>query len=229
MTETIIETRELSKTYQIGDRAISVLDAISLSIKEAEFVAVSGNSGSGKTTLLSILSGLDRPSRGRVLVAGKDITDLSEDALAPFRNKVIGFVFQAFHLIPSLSALENVMFPAELCEDPDAREKGMVLLGRVGLQDRCSNKPMQLSGGEKQRVAICRALINKPRLVFADEPTGNLDSGSSRDILGLMMELHKESNTTLVMATHSQEIVNHADRTLHLKDGRLVPGNGTGS
>jgi len=229
MTDIIIETRELSKTYQIGDRAISVLDTISLSIKTAEFVVIAGNSGSGKTTLLSLLSGLDRPSMGRIWVAGKDITELSEDALAPLRNELIGFVFQAFHLIPSLSALENVMFPAELRKDPDAEEKAMLLLTRVGLQDRSLNAPMQLSGGEKQRVAICRALINKPRLVFADEPTGNLDSGNSREILSLMTELHKESNTTLVMATHSQEIAGHADRTLRLRDGRLVPENGVDS
>lgn len=229
MNETIIETRELSKTYQIGKRAISVLDGISLSIKTAEFVVISGNSGSGKTTLLSVLSGLDRPSKGRIWVAGKDITDLSENALAPMRNELIGFVFQAFHLIPSLSALENVMFPAELRKDPAAREKAMALLKRVGLQGRCLNAPMQLSGGEKQRVAICRALINRPRLVFADEPTGNLDSGNSREILGLMMELHQENNTTLVMATHSREIAGQADRVLRLRDGRLVLENGAGS
>ncbi len=226
MTETIIETRALSKSYIIGDRAIPVLEDISLSIKTAEFVVVSGNSGSGKTTLLSLLSGLDRPTSGSILLAGNDITSLSENALAPMRNELIGFVFQAFHLIPSLNALENVMFPAELRHDPDAEKKAMVLLERVGLGHRRLNVPMQLSGGEKQRVAICRALINRPNLVFADEPTGNLDSGNSREILSLMTELHKENHTTLVLATHSQDIAGRADRVIWLKDGHLVPQPG---
>lgn len=226
MTETIIETRGLSKSYTIGERSISVLEDISLSIQTAEFVVVNGNSGSGKTTLLSLLSGLDRPNAGSIRIAGKDITALSENALAPMRNELIGFVFQAFHLIPSLSALENVMFPAELRRDPDAKKKAMALLERVGLRDRSLNTPLQLSGGEKQRVAICRALINRPRLLFADEPTGNLDSGNSREILRLMTQLHKESRTTLVMATHSLDIAGQADRVVHLKDGRLVAGQG---
>jgi len=226
MTETIIETSGLSKSYTIGERSITVLEDISLSIQTAEFVVVSGNSGSGKTTLLSLLSGLDRPNAGSIRIAGNDITALSENALAPMRNELIGFVFQAFHLIPSLSALENVMFPAELRRDPDAKKKAMALLERVGLRDRSLNTPLQLSGGEKQRVAICRALINRPRLLFADEPTGNLDSGNSREILRLMTQLHKESRTTLVMATHSLDIANQADRVVHLKDGRLVAGQG---
>ncbi len=226
MTETIIETKALSKSYTIGERAISVLENISLSVKTAEFLVVSGNSGSGKTTLLSLLSGLDRPTSGRILIAGNDITTLSENELAPMRNELIGFVFQAFHLIPSLNALENVMFPAELRHDPDAEKKAMLLLERVGLHDRRLNVPMQLSGGEKQRVAICRALINRPRLVFADEPTGNLDSGNSQEILGLMTELHKENDTTLVLATHSQDIAERADRVVRLRDGHLVPEHG---
>jgi len=226
MTETIIETRALSKSYIIGERAIPVLENISLSIKTAEFVVVSGNSGSGKTTLLSLLSGLDRPTSGSILIAGDDITSLSENALAPMRNELIGFVFQAFHLIPSLNALENVMFPAELRHDPDAEKKAMALLDRVGLGHRRLNVPMQLSGGEKQRVAICRALINRPSLVFADEPTGNLDSGNSREILSLMMELHKENDATLVLATHSQDIAGRADRVIRLEDGHLVPQPG---
>lgn len=138
------------------------------------------------------------------------------------RNDLIGFVFQAFHLIPSLSALENVMFPAELRKDPEAKSKGMQLLKRVGMLERSANLPMQLSGGEKQRVAICRALINAPRLLFADEPTGNLDSTNSREIMALLSELHRENQTTLVMATHSADIAEQADRVIQLKDGRLV-------
>jgi putative ABC transport system ATP-binding protein len=183
---------------------------------------ISGNSGSGKTTLLSLLSGLDRPSSGRVRLAGRDITDLSESELAPVRNELIGFVFQAFHLIPSLNALENVMFPAELKKDRAAGEKAERLLQRVGLWERRHNRPEQLSGGEKQRVSICRALINRPRIIFADEPTGNLDSENSREVIKILSEMHKEHGTTLVMATHSQEISRQADRIIRLHDGCLI-------
>lgn len=225
MAEIILEAEALTKTYRIGVREISVLDTVSLSVSAGEFIVITGNSGSGKTTLLSVLSGLDRPTSGRVRLEGTDITELGENRLAPIRNEMIGFVFQAFHLIPSLSALENVMFPAELCKDPKAREKGRELLERVGMEERSTNLPAQLSGGEKQRVAICRALINAPRLLFADEPTGNLDSANSRDIMTLLTELHREHDATLVMATHSAEIAKQADRIIHLEDGRLV---GTG-
>jgi putative ABC transport system ATP-binding protein len=189
-----------------------------------EFVVIVGSSGSGKTTLLSILSGLDRPTSGRVVMAGRDITDLSEDELAPIRNALTGFVFQAYHLVPSLNALENVMFPAELRGDESAREKARRLLERVGLWNRRYNFPQQLSGGEKQRVALCRALINTPRLLFADEPTGNLDSENSRAIIELLLELQRENQITLVMATHSREMAARADRTLRIHDGRLVEG-----
>ncbi len=222
MIDTMIEARNVTKTYEIEDRTITVLDRIDLAIGEGEFVVVAGSSGSGKTTLLSLLSGLDNPSHGSVQISGREITGLGEDDLAPLRNELIGFVFQAFHLIPSLNALENVMFPAELRKDPGAREKAESLLDRVGLWSRRNNQPEQLSGGEKQRVAICRALINGPRLLFADEPTGNLDSENSRGIIGLILELQQEQQATLVMATHSVEIANRADRTLFLRDGRLV-------
>lgn len=222
MTEVILAAEALTKTYRIEDRVISVLDNICLSVSTGEFVVITGNSGSGKTTLLSVLSGLDHPTGGRVSLEGTDITELGENRLAPMRNDLIGFVFQAFHLIPSLSALENVMFPAELRKDPEAKSKGMQLLERVGMLERSANLPMQLSGGEKQRVAICRALINAPRLLFADEPTGNLDSTNSREIMALLSELHRENQTTLVMATHSADIAEQADRVIQLKDGRLV-------
>lgn len=218
----ILEARGLTKNYTIGERQERVLDTVSFAVRAGEFVVIRGASGSGKTTLLSILSGLDRPSFGRVFVAGRDITDLDEDQLAPLRNQLTGFVFQAFHLIPSLNALENVMFPAELKKDPEARQKALTLLERVGLGRRCHNFPQQLSGGEKQRVAICRALINAPRLVFADEPTGNLDSENSQAIIELLLELHREQQTTLVMATHSREVTSRADRVIRLHDGRLV-------
>lgn len=218
----MIEAKNVTKTYEIEKRTITVLDDIDLEIDTGEFVVVAGSSGSGKTTLLSLLSGLDNPSRGSIRISGQEITTLREDDLAPLRNELIGFVFQAFYLIPSLNALENVMFPAELRKDGDARKKAESLLNRVGLWERRNNSPEQLSGGEKQRVAICRALINKPKLLFADEPTGNLDSENSRGIISLILELQEEHQATLVMATHSVEIAKRADRTLFLQDGRLV-------
>jgi len=221
MAENILTARNLSKSYRIGDREIPILDNISLEVPAGEFLVVAGASGSGKTTLLSLLCGLDRPTGGRVLIEDTDITDLSEDALAPYRNRTFGFVFQSFHLVPSLDARENIMFPAELRGDPRAREKADRLMARVGLDGRRSNFPHQLSGGEKQRVALCRALINNPRIIFADEPTGNLDSENSAAILNLLLELRKEYGATLIMVTHSPEIAARADRTVTLKDGRI--------
>jgi putative ABC transport system ATP-binding protein len=226
MTDIILEAQQLGKTYPIGDRLVPILEAVSLSIFAGQFVVISGSSGSGKTTLLTLLSGLDRPTSGRVLMAGQDITDLAEDSLARLRNEQIGFVFQAFHLIPSLNALENVMFPAELRKDAKAGEKAAGLLQRVGLWERRQNFPEQLSGGEKQRVAICRALINGPRILFADEPTGNLDSRNSDGIIDLLTELHREHGTTLVLATHSAKIAERAERIIRLADGRLAGAEG---
>jgi putative ABC transport system ATP-binding protein len=226
MTRDIIEVQGLSKSYRIGNRMISILNDISFSVAPGEFIVIEGNSGSGKSTLLSLLSGLDRPSRGSIWLNGRDIVSLSEDQLAPLRNKEIGFIFQAFHLVPSLNALENVMFPAELNNDPAAQDKAVALLRRVGLEDRLHSTVHQLSGGEKQRVAICRALINRPPLVFGDEPTGNLDSANSADVIEVLVELHKELGTTLVIATHSQEIAELADRRLRLHDGRLNRAGG---
>jgi putative ABC transport system ATP-binding protein len=222
MAEVIVETRNLEKIYTIGERRQQILKDVNLRIVAGEFVVVSGSSGSGKTTLLSILSGLDRPTSGSILLSGRDITGLSEDELAPVRNLETGFVFQAFHLVPSLTALENVMFPAELRRDPEARTKAGDLLRRVGLWERRDSFPQQLSGGEKQRTAICRALINRPKIIFADEPTGNLDSENSRGIVELLAELHREEKTTLVLATHSPEIASRADRVIVLRDGSIV-------
>ncbi|HKJ63786.1 MAG TPA: ABC transporter ATP-binding protein [Desulfopila sp.] len=218
----ILETQDITKLYTIGERQIAVVDRVSLQVKEGEFVVITGSSGSGKTTLLTLLSGLDRPTSGKIFVAGEDITSSNEDQLAEMRNMTTGFVFQDFHLVPSLNALENVMFPAELAGDERAEEKARSLLERVGLWQRSNNFPEQLSGGEKQRVALCRALINTPRILFADEPTGNLDSRNSREIVSLLLEMQRESNTTLVMATHSPEIAALAERILNLHDGRLV-------
>jgi putative ABC transport system ATP-binding protein len=220
-TQPILEARQVSKTYVIGERQLRVLDDVSLAIPAGEFVVVAGNSGSGKSTLLSLLSGLDSPTEGRIFVAGQDITDLDEDALAPLRNEQIGFVFQSFHLVPSLNALENVMFPAELKRDGQAQSRAEALLDRVGMGHRRDNMPHQLSGGEKQRAAICRALINNPGILFADEPTGNLDTQNGQAILELLLELQRERETTLVMVTHSPEIAAMADRVVTLRDGQI--------
>jgi putative ABC transport system ATP-binding protein len=218
----IIEAKHLTKTYTIGDRQIRVLDNVTLSVATSEFLVVEGSSGSGKTTLLSLLSGLDKPTTGRVFIENEDITDTPEDDLAPLRNEMIGFVFQSFHLVPSLTAIENVMFPAELRRDRQAYDKARILLDRVGLGKRSENFPHQLSGGEMQRVAMCRALINNPKIIFADEPTGNLDSDNGRAILNLLLEFHKERRSTLVLVTHNVEIAKMADRMIILQDGRII-------
>jgi putative ABC transport system ATP-binding protein len=218
----ILETRSISKTYTAGTRRIAVLDSVSLAVADGEFLVVQGESGSGKSTLLSILSGLDSVDSGRVLINEKDITDCSEDDLAPLRNSFFGFVFQSFHLVPSLTALENIMFPSELRGDRRAQEKAEELLRRVGLSDRGASFPHQLSGGEKQRCAICRALVNDPRIIFADEPTGNLDSQNGAAVLELLLELHQERRTTLVLVTHSREIATKAGRVVLLRDGKIA-------
>ena len=218
----ILEAHSISKSYTIGNRSVTVLDDVSLAVAQGEFLVVEGESGSGKSTLLSILSGLDTIDRGRVLIEGKDITNLQEDELAPLRNTAFGFVFQSFHLVPSLTSLENVMFPAELRGDIHAREKAQLLLTRVGLSERAASFPYQLSGGEKQRCAICRALVNDPRIIFADEPTGNLDSVNGKAVLNLLLELHRERHTTLVLVTHNQEIAGTANRVITLRDGRII-------
>lgn len=223
MTEIILEAKKLHKNYEIGSKRIEILKNVTIDIARGEFVVIAGSSGSGKTTLLSVLSGIDRPDSGSVEISGRDITHLSENQLAPLRNGLIGFVFQAFHLIPSLNALENVMFPAELRKDPQARDKAEKLLDSVGLKDRWKNFPEQLSGGEQQRVAICRALINSPEILFADEPTGNLDSENSQGIISLLVTLSREQHTTLVIATHSRSLAQQADRVIQLHDGRIDP------
>ena len=217
----MIDAEQLNKSYTIDHRRIQVLQDVSLHIGTGEFAVIQGTSGSGKSTLLSLLSGLDRPDSGRVRIQERDITDLSEDALAPLRNRTFGFVFQSFHLVPSLSAQENVMFPAELAGSANAAADAVNLLTRVGLNHRRDNMPHQLSGGEQQRVAICRALINRPAIIFADEPTGNLDSRSGQAILELMLEFQREFHTTLLLVTHNPDLARQADRRFRLADGRL--------
>ena len=219
----ILEARNISKTYSIGNRSIRVLDDVSFHVHSGEFVVIQGSSGSGKTTLLSLLSGLDQPSEGQVFLDGQEITHFSEDDLAPIRNKSIGFVFQSFHLIPSLTAGENILFPAELRKDGSAEKRALSMLARIGLEKRMHNFPHQLSGGEKQRLAICRALINDPKIVFADEPTGNLDAANGAAVLDMLLEMRREQGATLVLVTHSGEIAVRADRTVRLEDGRIRP------
>lgn len=218
----LLEANKVCQKFVLEGEEELVLDSIDLSVAGSEFIAITGSSGSGKSTLLSVLAGIDQPSSGTISIKGVDITTLSEDQLAPLRNRHVGFVFQSFHLVPSLNVLENVMFPAQLAGDSQAAEKAEVLLEKVGLLHRKSSFPKQLSGGEQQRVAICRALINKPEIIFADEPTGNLDSSNSEGVIKLLIELQKETGAALVMATHSQKIAAQADRKLVIHDGRLI-------
>ncbi len=217
----ILEAKEISKVYTVDHRDITVLNRVSLKVEVGEFVVITGSSGSGKTTLLTLISGLDQPSSGQVFIDHQDITGASEDDLAPFRNRIIGFVFQSYHLVPSMTALENIMFPAELLGDPNASQKAHQLLKRLGLEERADNLPSQLSGGEKQRVSLCRAMINRPKLLFADEPTGNLDSENGKKILSQLVELKTEQGATLILVTHNPEIAHAADRVLTIQDGRL--------
>jgi len=217
----ILEAKEISKTYTVDHRNITVLNQVSLKVEVGEFVVITGSSGSGKTTLLTLISGLDQPSSGQVFIDQQNITGASEDDLAPFRNSIIGFVFQSYHLVPSMTALENIMFPAELLGDPNAAQKARQLLKRLGLEERADNLPSQLSGGEKQRISLCRAMINQPKLLFADEPTGNLDSENGEKMLSQLVELKTEQGATLILVTHNPEIAQAADRVLTLKDGRL--------
>ena len=218
----LLEARHISKTYRVDHRSIAVLKDISLTAEAGDFVVISGSSGSGKTTLLTVLSGLDRPSSGKVIIDGQDITTAPEAALAPMRNRTIGFVFQSFHLVPSMTAIENIMFPAQLRGDAEAAQRARNLLESVGMSHRADNLPSQLSGGEKQRIALCRALINRPKLLFADEPTGNLDTVNGKIVLEQLVELKKAHGATLVLVTHNPQIAEAADRVLMLQDGRLT-------
>jgi putative ABC transport system ATP-binding protein len=222
----MLVAKNLTKTYAVDHRTITVLDSVSLSVATGEFIVIAGSSGSGKTTLLTLLSGLDRPSGGEIWIDGREISTASEDDLAPMRNRTLGFVFQSFHLVPAMTALENIMFPAELMKDGDAEVRARNLLDTVGLSARADNLPSQLSGGEKQRVALCRAMINRPRLLFADEPTGNLDSKNGRLVLDQLLSLKEAHAVTLVLVTHNPDIAAAADRVYTLSDGRLMDRGG---
>jgi putative ABC transport system ATP-binding protein len=218
----MIELRGVSKTVQSGDRPLTILHPMDFSIPAGRFVAIVGPSGSGKSTLLGLIAGLDAPTTGQVLIDGTDITRLGEDELARLRGEKIGFVFQFFHLVPSLTAFENIMVPMEIAGRRDAVARGKHLLDEVGLADRGHHYPSQLSGGEQQRVAIARALSNDPPIVLADEPTGNLDSSTGRHILDLLMHVRRMRETTLVLVTHDAELAALADARLVLRDGRPV-------
>jgi putative ABC transport system ATP-binding protein len=218
----MIELRGVSKTVDSGGQPLTILHSLDYTISSGQFVAIVGPSGSGKSTLLGLLAGLDAPSSGSILIDGVDITTLSEDRLARLRGEKIGFVFQFFHLVPSLTALENVMIPMEIAGRKDAAGRARQLLQEVGLTERAHHYPSQLSGGEQQRVAIGRALANDPPIVFADEPTGNLDSATGRHVMELLMRVHRARGTTLVLVTHDAELAALADTRLMLRDGRQV-------
>jgi putative ABC transport system ATP-binding protein len=218
----MIELRGVSKTVQSGDHPLTILHPLDYSISPGQFVAIVGPSGSGKSTLLGLLAGLDAPSTGHIVIDGTDITTLGEDALAKLRGEKIGFVFQFFHLVPSLTAVENISVPMEIAGRRDAMTRAKQLIGEVGLADRAHHYPSQLSGGEQQRIAIARALANAPPIVLADEPTGNLDSGTGRIILDLLMNVRRTRGATLVLVTHDAELAALADTRLVLRDGRRV-------
>lgn len=221
----MIVAENLGKTYRSGGRPLPVLEGVDLAVDAEGIVAIVGPSGTGKTTLLGLLAGLDRPTTGRVLLAGEDIFSLGEDDRAVFRARNVGFVFQTFHLLPTLTALENVLVPFELLgrdRPADARGRAVELLDRVGLADRATHYPAQLSGGERQRVALARAFANRPRILFADEPTGNLDARTGERIVGLMEELNREARTTLVLVTHDRSLADRAHRVLELGTGGIV-------
>ncbi|MCA9484295.1 MAG: ABC transporter ATP-binding protein [Nitrospina sp.] len=218
----MIEIRQLQKFLHGGGHRVDILNGIDLTIPNGEFVAITGASGSGKTTLLSLIAGLDAPSAGSICIDGQDITKLGEDALAELRGRRFGFVFQNFHLIPTLTALENVILSAELNGTAGAHKKSKDLLGTVGLGERLDHYPSQLSGGEQQRLSLARAFVNDPEYVLADEPTGNLDSTNSDRVLDLIGELHRVRQATVLMVTHEPPVANRSQRILTMADGRIV-------
>jgi putative ABC transport system ATP-binding protein len=217
-----LATSQLTKRLPSGGRTLTILDDVTLSVPAGEFLAILGPSGSGKSTLLALLAGLDRPTSGTVELDGEPIQSLSEDALALLRRSKVGFVFQSFQLLTNLTARENILLPLELLDAPDATSRADELLALVGLSDRGHHYPSQLSGGEQQRVALARAFAPRPAILFADEPTGNLDSATGERILALLTELHARDRTTLVLVTHDAAVAALADRRIHLRDGRVA-------
>jgi putative ABC transport system ATP-binding protein len=222
MPEFILQADQLTKVYRSAETSLTVLDQVTFSVDNGESLAIIGPSGSGKTTLLGLCAGLDSPTSGSVSVAGHNLNNLGEDERAYVRNQFVGFVFQNFQLLSTLTALENVMVPMELRGEKNVAGKAKELLQRVGLQDRMKHYPMQLSGGEQQRVAIARAFMNDPKILFADEPTGNLDEENANHVTDLLFSINREANTTIVLVTHNIELAKRTSRILRMRGGKLV-------
>jgi putative ABC transport system ATP-binding protein len=220
--ESILNLQQVSKTFKSGNRDLTVLDNVSFSVDKGATLSIVGPSGSGKTTLLGLCAGLDRSSSGNVILQNNNLENMNEDQLAAIRNKYIGFIFQNFQLMPTLTAIENVMVPLELRGEKKVRPRAMELLEKVGIADRSHHYPAQLSGGEQQRVSIARAFSNKPSILFADEPTGNLDAETSEKIVNLIFDLNKEAGTTLVLVTHDADLAARTQRIIHLKGGKII-------
>ena len=223
-TTVVLAAEGLGKQVSSPEGTLAILSDVSLSIRRGESVAIIGASGAGKSTLLALLAGLDEPTSGHALLAGHDLAQLDEDGRAAVRAKHVGFVFQSFHLVPSLTALENVMLPLELARRSDAREAARDVLGRVGLAERVGHYPRQLSGGEQQRVAIARAFVTRPDVLFADEPTGNLDAATGEKIMDLLFGLNGATQSTLVLVTHDRQLAGRCNRVIRLEAGRVVSG-----
>ena len=222
MSKPVIRAVSLTKIVQSGDAPLTILDDVSFDVESGATIAIVGASGSGKTTLLGLLAGLDKPTSGDVIVDGVALSTLDQDGCAAMRQRVLGFVFQSFQLLPALTALENVMLPLELAAEPDAAGRARTWLARVGLARRTTHYPRQLSGGEQQRVAIARAFATEPKLLMADEPTGNLDAATGVEIADLMFRLNREHGTTLLLVTHDVNLASRCERRLSLESGRLV-------
>lgn len=218
----MISVQHLTMQLQAGDHLVTILDDVSLEIPDQQAVAIVGPSGSGKSTLLGLLAGLDRPTRGSIRLNARELTTLSETQVTQFRRQQIGYIFQSFHLIPTLTALENVSLPLELNGDPSAIPRARSLLKQVGLEDRSAHYPVQLSGGEQQRVAVARAFVSHPLFLLADEPTGNLDSATGAMIIDLLFQLNRDHGSTLVLVTHDPVLASRAQRMITLRDGRIV-------
>lgn len=220
----VLKTENLTKIYGSGETQVKALAGVDFEVKAGEFVSIVGTSGSGKTTLLHMLGGLDRPSSGKVYVEGKDIFSLKEDELTVFRRRKIGFIFQSYNLVPVLNVYENIVLPVELDGETEDKEYITQVISLLGLGNKLGNLPSQLSGGQQQRVAIARALAAKPAIILADEPTGNLDSGTSQDVLSLLKVTGEKFSQTIVMITHNEEIAQLADKIIRIEDGKIVTG-----